>query len=210
VPSYASPERGVRALAQAVRYSLWRQRPVSSVPELDGIDLAAGRALVDSLLAASDGRDLSTEETGLLLGSVGIRLTDEIPVGAVEVVVGVRDDPSFGAVASFGIAGVATELLGDRAYAAVPLTSADAEELVRAPRATPLLTGYDGSDPVDLVALSDVVLRLSALADALGELAECTLHVLAAPIGAFVASASARIAPATARADTGPRRLRGL
>jgi len=210
VPSYASPERGVRALAQAVRYAAWRQRPLSSVPELDGVDLAAARQLVESVLASSEGRDLTLEETGLLLGAVGVRLTDEVPVGAVEVVMGVRDDPSFGAVASFGIAGVAIELLGDRAYAAVPLTSADAEELVRAPRATPLLTGYDGSEPVDLVALTDLVLRLSALADAFGELAECTLHVLAAPIGAFVASASARVAPATARADTGPRRLRGL
>ena len=43
VPSYASPERGVRALAQAVRYSLWRQRPRSSVPELAEIDLGVAR-----------------------------------------------------------------------------------------------------------------------------------------------------------------------
>ena len=34
----------------------------------------------------------------------------------------VFDDRSFGALVSFGIGGVATELLGDRAYAAVPLT----------------------------------------------------------------------------------------
>ncbi|MCW2496172.1 GNAT family N-acetyltransferase [Jatrophihabitans sp.] len=211
VPSYASPERGVQALAQAVRYSQWRQRPVSSVPELGSVDLDAAGAFVDSvLLDEPEGRLLSLEETGLLLGTVGVRLTDEVPVGAVEVVLGVRDDASFGAVASFGIAGVATELLGDRAYAAVPLTSADADELVRAPRAAPLLTGYAGSDPVDLLALSDVVLRVSALADALPELAELSLTVLAAPIGAFVAAASAHVAPATARADTGPRRLRGL
>ena len=37
-----------------------------------------------------------------------------------------------------------------------------------------------------------------------------TLRVLAAPIGAQVLSATARVAPPTARADTGPRRLRGL
>ena len=161
-------------------------------------------------LASPEGRDLTIDETGRLLGTVGIRLTDEVPVGAVDVVLAVRDDASFGAVASFGIAGVATELLGDRSYAAVPLTSADAEELVRAPRAAPLLTGYAGSEPVDLVALSEVVLRLSALADALPEVAECSLHILAAPIGAFVASGAARVAPATARADTGPRRIPGL
>jgi hypothetical protein len=137
-------------------------------------------------------------------------LSAEVPPDAVEVVIGVRDDPSFGALASFGIAGVATELLGDRPYAAVPLTTTDAEQLIRAPRAFPLLTGYSGGVPADLLALSDVLLRLSALAEALPELAECTLHVLAAPIGAHVSSVTARIAPATARADTGPRRLRGF
>ena len=109
---------------------------------------------------------------------------------------GVRDDPSFGALASFGIAGVATELLGDRAYAAVPLTTADADQLVRAPRAFPLLDGYSGAPPADLIALTDLVLRLSALAEALPELAECTLHVLAAPIGAQVVSATCARRPA--------------
>ena len=81
---------------------------------------------------------------------------------------------------------MATELLGDRAYAPVPLTSADAEELVLAPRAAPLLTGYGGAPPMDLLALSDLLLRLSALADALPELAECTVHALATPIGVHV------------------------
>ena len=211
VPSYASPERGVHALAQAVRYSLWRKRPRSTVPELSDVDLALADEVVDAVLASAPaGRELTVDETGRLLGAVGVRLTDEVPTDAVETVLTVRDDASFGAVASFGIAGVATELLGDRSYAAVPITSADAEELVRAPRAAPLLTGYAGSEPVDLLALAEVVLRLSALADAVPEVAECALHVLAAPIGAFVASATARVAPATARADTGPRRLRGL
>jgi acyl-CoA synthetase (NDP forming) len=211
VPSYASPERGVQALAHAVRYSLWRQRPVSSVPELTGLDLDAAHLIVEAVLGdAPDGRELTIEETGRLLGTVGVLLTAEVPVGAVEVVLGVRDDASFGAVASFGIAGVATELLGDRAYAGVPLTSTDAEELVRAPRAAPLLTGYAGSEPVDLIALADLVLRISALADELPELADLDLSVLAAPIGAFLATARAHLAPPTARADTGPRRLRGL
>ena len=63
---------------------------------------------------------------------------------------------------------------------------------------------------MDLLALADVVLRLSSLADAVPELAECALRVLATPIGAQLCGASARVAPATARADTGPRRLRGL
>jgi acyl-CoA synthetase (NDP forming) len=211
VPSYASPERAVRALARACRYSAWRQRPRSTVPDLTGLDLDAARAVVEQVLTDDPaGRELTADEAGRLLGCAGVVLSHEVPPEAVEVVLGARDDPSFGALASFGIAGLATELLGDRAFAPVPLTTADAEELVRAPRAAPLLTGYGGSPAMDRLALTELLLRLSALAEALPELAECTLHALATPIGAHVTSATARVAPATARADTGPRRMRGL
>jgi hypothetical protein len=175
------------------------------------MDFDAARALVEGILeSAPDGRELAPDEAGQLLAAMDLVLSNEVPPESVEVVIGARDDPSFGALASFGIAGVAIELLGDRAYAPVPLTTADAEELVRAPRAAPLLTGYAGASAMDLLALSDLTLRLSALADALPELAECTMHALACPIGAQVTSMTARVAPATTRADTGPRRLRGL
>ncbi len=211
VPSYASPERAVRALGRAVRYAAWRSRPAGAVPELPGMDLDAAHDLVDDVLASSpEGRELEPDEACRLLAAMDVMLSSEVPPDSVEVVIGARDDPSFGALASFGIAGVAIELLGDRAYAPVPLTTTDAEELVRAPRAAPLLTGYAGAPPMDLLALTDLLLRLSALAEALPELAECTIHALATPIGAQVTAVAGRVAPATARADTGPRRLRGL
>jgi hypothetical protein len=211
VPSYPSPERAVRALARAVRYSAWRERPPSSVPELDRIDLPAARALVEGVLAETpDGRELTTEETGRLLGSVGIVLSYEAPAETVEVVFSVFDDRSFGALVSFGIGGVASALLGDTAYAAAPLTTAGADNLILSPRAAPLLTGYNGAEPCDTAALAELALRLSALGDALPELAELTLGALAAPFGAQVTGASARVAPPSARGDTGPRRMRGL
>jgi hypothetical protein len=78
------------------------------------------------------------------------------------------------------------------------------------PRSSPLLTGYRGSVPCDTRALADLALRLSALGDGLPEIAECRLTVLATPIGAQVTGVVARVAPPTARADTGPRRLRGF
>jgi hypothetical protein len=136
-------------------------------------------------------------------------LSNERPAETVDVVFTVSDDPAFGALVSFGIGGVATELLGDRAYAAAPMTTTDAEELIAAPRAAPLLRGYRGSPACDREALTDLALRLSTLGDALPELAECRLDALAAPFGVHVQAVRARIAPPTARADTGPRRMRG-
>ena len=211
VPSYPSPERAVRALARAVRYAVWRSTPPGTVPELADIDVAAARAIVHAVLAESpEGRELSAEEAARLLASVGVLLSFERPSETVEVELSVFDDRSFGALVGFGISGVATELLGDVAYTAAPLTTQDAEELILAPHASPLLTGYHGSEPCDLGALAELALRLSALGDALPEVAVCRLSALATPIGAHVVAVSAAVAPPTARADTGPRRLRGL
>ncbi len=211
VPSYPSPERAVRALARAVRYAAWRRRPVGVVADPPGLDLAAARAVVEAVLrAAPGGRELTAGEASGLLGAVGVLTGQPVPLDGIEVVLTVHDDPSFGALVSFGVGGVATELLGDRAYAAVPLTTADADDLITAPRAAPLLSGYAGATPVDHAALAELALRLSALADALPELAECRLTAAAAADGAFVTSAVARVAPPTIRGDTGPRRLRGM
>ena len=127
----------------------------------------------------------------------------------VDTVFGVQDDGSFGALVSFGIGGLATELLGDRAYSVVPLTDADADALVRSPRAAPMLTGYAGGPQVNLSALADVALRLSRLSDELPEIARLSLNtVVASADGAHVLKARAWVAPAAGRAD-GPRQLRG-
>jgi len=77
---------------------------------------------------------------------------------------------------------VATELLDDRAYRAVPLTDVDAAELISAPRAAPLLTGYRGTRVVAREPLIDLALRLSTLADDLPEVSDLQLRpVLAGP-----------------------------
>jgi acyl-CoA synthetase (NDP forming) len=129
----------------------------------------------------------------------------------IDTVLRVHDDRSFGSLVSFGVGGLATDLLNDRAYAVVPLTSLDAAELISAPKAFPLLTGYGGGEPADLPAVAEVALRLSRLADDLPEVVECALApIVAAADGAHVLSAMVRIAPPITRPDLGARRLRGL
>ncbi|HEX8092578.1 acetate--CoA ligase family protein, partial [Jatrophihabitans sp.] len=129
----------------------------------------------------------------------------------IDTVLRVQDDRSFGSLVSFGVGGLATDLLQDRAYAVVPLSSQDAADVITGPRAFPLLTGYGGSEPADIRALIEVALRLSRLADDLPEVVECALEpMVAAAAGAHVLSARIRIAPPITRHDSGARRLRGL
>lgn len=114
----------------------------------------------------------------------------------VEVIIGAVDDQAFGPVVMFGLGGTATELFADRAFSIVPLTDLDAAELINAPRSSALLRGHRGSDPVDLDALEDLVLRVGRLADSVPELAELDLNpVIARPDGAFIVDARARLAP---------------
>lgn len=141
-------------------------------------------------------------------GQDGIYVQRMAPRGH-SCVLELAEDPSFGTLVAFGLSGVASELLGDKAYRAVPLTDVDASMLVRAPRAAPLLTGYRGDDPADLAALEALVLRVAALAEALPEVRDLVLEpVLASPQGVAVTGAKVALGPSPATPDTGPRRLR--
>ncbi|MBA2446040.1 MAG: GNAT family N-acetyltransferase [Nocardioidaceae bacterium] len=130
------------------------------------------------------------------------------PAG-VATVVRTTEDPSLGALVSFGLGGVATDLLGDRAFRILPLTDIDAAELVRSVRTAPLLFGYRGAGAVNVAALEQLLLRVARLADDLPEVAELELNpVIASASGLSVLSASARVASPAVRLDAGPRRLR--
>ncbi|MFE7185893.1 bifunctional acetate--CoA ligase family protein/GNAT family N-acetyltransferase [Streptomyces erythrochromogenes] len=130
-----------------------------------------------------------------------------VPRG-VDTVVRSVIDPAAGAVLSFGLAGVASELLGDTAHRLVPATDRDAAGLVRSIRAAPLLFGWRGSDPVDTPALEEVLLRLSRLVDDHPEVIGVSLEpVVVAVEGISVLSATVRVAHPPARGDLGPRTL---
>jgi acyl-CoA synthetase (NDP forming) len=113
------------------------------------------------------------------------------------VVIGTRTEPVFGPIVVFGIGGAVSEVLEDKIARLTPLTDTDADEMIRGIRAAPLLLGERGLDPVDLDALSGLLLRVSRLADDLAELAELELSpVTARSDGAYPAGARIRLAPA--------------
>ena len=272
IPSYASPERAVLALARAIRYARWRAAPQGHFTRPEGIDLERARSIVEDkhghldditavelltcygidvvpfrIAHSADEAAEAADELGYPVAMkatserlrhrtdlVGVRLDiaqQESVKGAYEdlaalsgkpdvyvqrmapkgvsCVLGLQDDPSFGTLVWFGLSGVVSDLLGDRAYRAVPLTDTDAAELVAAPKAAPLLTGYRGDEPADLKSLQELILRLAALAEDLPEVRSLKLEpVLASAAGAFVSSARIVIGPPPSLHDAGPRRLR--
>jgi len=166
------------------------------------IDLGAVR------LALADDGDLRAAYRELAAAFGPDVLVQTMVAPGVACTIEVVEDPAFGPVVGFGLGGVASELLGDIAWRAAPLTDRAVEALVDEPRAAPLLHGYRGSTPVDRDALIDLLLRVGRLADDQPRLRSLSLNpVLARPDGYSVLHAATEIGPAVARPDTGPRRL---
>jgi acyl-CoA synthetase (NDP forming) len=115
----------------------------------------------------------------------------------VELLVGVVHDASFGPVIACGAGGTAVELLKDVAVRITPLTDLDAAEMVRSLATFPLLDGYRGAPRVDVAALEELLLRVSALVEAHPEIAELDCNpVKVLADGVVVVDARVRIEPA--------------
>ncbi len=111
-------------------------------------------------------------------------LVQPMAAPGVEVLAGVVQEPVFGPLVVFGLGGVATDILADRATRLAPITDVDAAELVRAPRAAALLTGYRGQPAVDMAALEQALIRLAKLASDHTEIVEVEINpVVARPDG---------------------------
>lgn len=117
----------------------------------------------------------------------------------LELLVGVVHDRLFGPVVACAIGGTQTELLKDVSVRITPLTDVDAAQMVRSLATFPLLDGYRGSPALDVAALEEVLLRVSALVEAHPEIAEMDLNpVIVLPHGAVIVDARIRIERGTA------------
>ena len=99
------------------------------------------------------------------------------PAGT-ELLVGVTSEPVFGPLVAVGLGGTATDLIADRIHRLVPLTHADAEEMLVAFHAGALLFDPHRNPPVDRHPVVDTIVRIGHLADKLPEVAELDLNPL--------------------------------
>ena len=126
----------------------------------------------------------------------------------VACVVRTAEDPVFGPVVCFSIAGPPTDLLDDIGYRIPPLTDVDVTDLISSVKASPLLDGYRGAARADRVALADLIARVSVLADRHADVALLEINpVVAHPGGVDVLGVEIVVAPATKRTDAVRRAL---
>ncbi|HET9633413.1 MAG TPA: GNAT family N-acetyltransferase [Terrabacter sp.] len=135
-------------------------------------------------------------------------VVQRMAVPGVSCVIRASEDPLFGPVVSFSVAGPPTELLGDVAHRIPPLTDVDVTDLIDGVKAAPLLSGHRGSAPVHRAALADLIARLSVMADNHPELASVELNPVNAWTGGVdVLGADVVVRPALVRKDPGRRSM---
>ena len=100
--------------------------------------------------------------------------------GGRETIVGMTRDPKAGPLVMFGLGGIFVEVLKDVVFRVHPVTDVDAREMVRGIRGYGLLEGVRGETSVDLVALEEMVQRVSQLVGEQEAIAEMDINPLAA------------------------------
>jgi len=102
----------------------------------------------------------------------------------VEMILGVKKDPTFGTVIMAGMGGTAAELVRDRALGFPPLNERLARRMLEQLRMWPLLQGYRGRPAPDMGRLVETLIRLSYLAADFPEIGELDINpLLATPEG---------------------------
>ena len=100
--------------------------------------------------------------------------------GMLELIVGSNVDSVFGPVIVFGQGGTAVEVVADRAIGIPPLNSVLAEELISRTRISKQMHAFRGRAPVNVAAVSAVLIALSAILAEIPEIAELDINPLCA------------------------------
>jgi hypothetical protein len=185
------PDEAVEAFAAA-------GGPVAVKAVVDGVLHKAAAGAVRLGLDSAESVRRSAAEFAALFGPRlrGCLVQPMAPAGP-ELLLGVTSDPSFGPLVTVGLGGTATDLAADRAHRLVPLSDADAEEMLVAFHAGALLFDQHSSPAVARAAVVDAVVRVGNLAEQLPDVAELDLNPLVVGAeGCVVVDARIRAAPA--------------
>ncbi|MFH2044439.1 MAG: bifunctional acetate--CoA ligase family protein/GNAT family N-acetyltransferase [Pseudomonadota bacterium] len=95
-----------------------------------------------------------------------------------EIILGIKKDRDFGPVILFGMGGVMTEVLKDRAIAFPPLTRLLARRLMEETKIYRILKGQARNATTDLYLIEEILIRLAQLAADFPEIEELDLNPL--------------------------------
>lgn len=98
----------------------------------------------------------------------GVSVQEMVEPG-IEMMLGGKNDPTFGPVVIVGIGGIFVEVLKDISLAIAPISHEYAREMIGKLKGKEMLYGARGSNEADVDALADAIVKLSYLITDLGE-----------------------------------------
>jgi acetyltransferase len=104
-----------------------------------------------------------------------------------EILLGAKRDIHFGPVILFGMGGIFTEVLKDRALGLPPMNRLLARRMMEQTRAWTLLQGYRNRPPADMEGLEEMIIRLSQLLIDFPQIAELDMNPVLIKDGKAVA-----------------------
>lgn len=105
-------------------------------------------------------------------------LVEKMAPQGLEVIVGMRRDPTFGPLMMFGLGGIYVELFKDVGFGVAPLTRGQARDMIEKTKAGRLLQGFRGGPAYDIDAVIDAIGRLSQIAMDFPEITEIEINPL--------------------------------
>jgi acyl-CoA synthetase (NDP forming) len=215
----AAGEVAARKMLEKAGVSFARWTFVSTPEEAAAAARDMGGPVVVKVVA--DGITHKTDIGGVLVGIAGAadakrafeRVTDagraagatvsgaiieEMVQGGIEVVVGVRRDPTLGPVVMFGLGGILIELIRDVAFRVAPFDADEARRMLKETKGYARLSGYRGEAPRDVEALVALVLAVAELASSDPAILEIDLNpVMVLPEGGGVQAVDAVVVMAS-------------
>ena len=94
-------------------------------------------------------------------GFIGMLIAEMVK--GLELIIGAKNDHQFGPMILVGMGGVGVEIYKDVSLRMAPLKLRDADNMLEELTAKKLLTGYRGSEPVNLPALKKTLVNFSKL-----------------------------------------------
>jgi acetyltransferase len=93
-----------------------------------------------------------------------------------ELIIGAKKDRDFGPVILFGMGGIMTEILKDRAIALPPLNRLLARRMIEETKVYKILQGYRNHPPANMLLLEEILIRLSQLVTDFPEIEELDMN----------------------------------
>jgi acyl-CoA synthetase (NDP forming) len=124
--------------------------------------------------------NVARAQPSLVLDGVLVEAMAAQGAGSVELIVGARRDPQWGAVLMLGLGGIWVETLKD--VALLPAGAGEAAVVAALGRlkGAPLLNGARGAPPVDIAAIADIACTVGGLVERSRDIAELEINPLVA------------------------------